>query len=296
MPADIALMPIAQQMLLDLKDGDATGRALVERIGEFFPQATDFEWLTNPDSKTFLEAFFNEESSTGWLTGNEYNEFWGYAADYSDYLEHQDATQVAFDGRAGLANFLTPVLEHWETAAQQAAPAIDPATIGTVDGYPGWWQGYDGQEGVWKYAQSAVRPGDDAEGWIISAQVDWNEQRANTIYSTALARRPDLDQDAAWDAIWQAVSNTQADDETIIRDVLASQRPQDGPLPDPLPPQLAEEIRAVIIPVIDKFMERLPPELAANKEAREVAEQRIRQETARIVAASGAGEKGDSVS
>jgi hypothetical protein len=295
MPADIALMPIAQQMLLDLKDGDATGRALVERIGEFFPQATDFEWLTNPDSKTFLEAFFNEESSTGWLTGNEYNEFWGYAADYSDYLENQDASEVAFEGHSGLVTFLTPVLAQWETASQQSVTElIDPETIGTVDGYPGWWQGYDGQEQVWKYTQSAEKPGDRADGWIVSAQVPWNELRAKNIYSTALTRHPNLDQGAAWDAIWEAVSKTQTDDETIIRNVLASQLPQtqDASATAPLSPQLAQEIRDVIIPFADRFMEGLPPELAANKEARNVVEQRVRKEAARILAARGAGEKG----
>jgi len=294
MPADIALMPIAQQMLLDLKDGDATGRALVERIGEFFPQATDFEWLTNPDSKTFLEAFFNEESSTGWLTGNDYNEFWGYAADYSDYLENQDASQVAFDGRTGLTTFLTPVLAQWESASQQSATMIDPETIENVEGFPGWWQGYDGREQIWKYTQSAEKPGDRADGWIVSAQVNWNEQRAQNIYSTALARQPSLDQAAAWAAIWAAVSTTQTDDETIIRDVLASQQPpkQDASTITPLSPQLAQELHDVIVPFTDKFMEGLPPELAANKEARDIVEQRVRKETARILAARGADQEG----
>src|SRR5579859_4103485 len=142
MPADIALMPIAQQMLIDLKDGGGAGSTLVERIGEFFPQARDFEWLTDPNSKTFLEVFFNEESSTGWLTGSEYNEFWGYVADYSDYLESDDAGEVAFEGRSGLATFLTPVLDQWEAAPQQQqqqqpAAMIDLASIEPVEGYPG---------------------------------------------------------------------------------------------------------------------------------------------------------------
>src|SRR5215469_2578574 len=225
MPADIALLPTAQQMLLHLKDSDATGRALVERIGEFFPQAADFEWLTNPDSKTFLDVFFNEQSSTGWLTGDEYSEFWGYAADYSDYLQNEDPSQVAFEGRAGLATFLTPMLVQWETAAQQSVTRVDPETIGKVKGYPGWWQGFDRQEQVWKYRQSAERPGEEADGWLVGAQVDWNEQRANSIFGIALARHPGLDQDTVWDAIWEAVSKTQADDETIIGNVLASQQP-----------------------------------------------------------------------
>jgi hypothetical protein len=296
MPADIALLPKAQQMLLHLKDSDATGRALVERIGEFFPQATDFEWLTNPDSKTFLEVFYNEESSTGWLTGDEYNEFWGYAADYSDYLENQDPSQVTFEGRTGLTAFLDPMLVHWETAAQQSATTVDPETIGKVDGYPGWWQGYNSQERVWKYRQSAEKPGDGAEGWLVGAQVNWNEQRAKNIYSTALARHPSLDQAAAWAAIWEAVNKTQADDETIISNVLASQRPpvaQQAPdATDPLPTQFTQDIRAAISPFTDKFMRRLPPDIASNKEARDVAEQRFLKEAARILAARGAGQEG----
>jgi hypothetical protein len=196
MPADLALLPIGQRMLVQLKNADTTGLTLIERIGRFFPQSTDFEWLTNPDSRTFLDVFYNEESSTGWLTNDEYNEFWGYASDYCDFVEksaesEQDPGALVFDGHTGLVAFLTPVVDQWENANQPTATGEPDNDVGTD-----------------------------------TATTDWDEQRAKYLYNLVLTRDPALDQAAAWSAVWEAVGRKETDDEAVVRDVIAAQRPQ----------------------------------------------------------------------
>ncbi|HEY2576837.1 MAG TPA: hypothetical protein VGI74_11065 [Streptosporangiaceae bacterium] len=67
----------------------------------------------------------------------------------------------------------------------------------------------------------------------------------------------------------------------------AGREAQTGSAATPSLAQFAQEIRAVIIPFADEFMGKLPPEIAGNKEARDIVEQAALKETARILAARG---------
>jgi hypothetical protein len=71
------------------------------------------------------------------------------------------------------------------------------------------------------------------------------------------------------------------------------QEAQTGSPADPSLAQFAQDIRAVIIPFADEFMGKLPPDIAGNKQAREIVEQAALKEAARILAARGALGEGD---
>lgn len=228
MAEDIALVPRARQALLRLKETD--GRTdLTDRLGEFFPHEDGLGWLTDYDDEPFREAFFRDqmvmpsgEIAGGWLDPAQHAEFWGYIREYSPA---SDTSQ--------LAGFLERLLTSWEQAA--ATSAVQPEApeaiggslrfdkVGRVDGYPGWWQGYDVVEGVWKYVRATDTPGDQTSGWLISAHAfpemsaegsklqaqGTADEHARAVYALVLEEATDLTQeetDLIWSDIWARVT------------------------------------------------------------------------------------------
>ncbi len=240
MAADYGLVPKARQLLIRLKD-EGGRRDLIDRLGEFFPQATDFAWLTDDNDEVFRGAFHLEQLEDaaghwtgGWLDSEQYNRFWGCVSGYSEEI-----------GTGELEKFIEGLLARWEqdAASAQYEPADhaelddDPRflSVGPVDGYAGWWQGYDDVEGVWKYVRSAgVLPDDRTRGWVISsvafpeppataqageAQFGGTgataEERAEAVYAQVLADLEDTELTAdertrIWHDIWARVSAVSA--------------------------------------------------------------------------------------
>ncbi len=69
------------------------------------------------------------------------------------------------------------------------------ASIDRVEGYAGWWQGYDSNEQVWKYVESADTPGDHTTGWIPADQMDWaaiGERAAQAADTAAASADPEI--------------------------------------------------------------------------------------------------------
>jgi hypothetical protein len=214
------LVDKAREVLLRLKEVDsATG--LVDRLGEFFPQQTDLAWLTGT---SFEDAFAREQQKSptgeitgGWLDTRQYNQFWGYIRDYSEDT-----------GPGQFATFLEGLLAGWEDAAATAYQLPESAPpVGTprfqaveqVEGYPGWWQGYDSVDRVWKYVWTAgAVPDDQTYGWTISLQSSGEqpatqEERAKSVYALVLAEviEPTAEElELIWSGVWAKVTATDA--------------------------------------------------------------------------------------
>jgi len=163
----------AKAVMRGLRDHhDGQYRGLLERLGEFMPHAADFAWLDENDP-TLGQCFTSEAG--GWLEPGEDAEFWSDVAS-------ANASEEGGEPPSGLIAFLQGLVGRWEAAA--AAPAqADPAMpvgggaggqrfqqVEPVQGgeYPGWWQGYDSVDGVWKYVHGGSEPpGDQTPGWAI---------------------------------------------------------------------------------------------------------------------------------
>ncbi len=235
MAADYGLVPKARHLLMQLKDKG--GRAdLIDRLGEFFPQATDFAWLTDDNDEVFRGAFHLEQQADaagqvtgGWLDSEQYFRFWGCVSSYSEEM-----------GTGEIETFLQGLLTGWEQDAASAQyepagyaePYDEPrfGSIGPVDGYADWWQGYDSVDGVWKYVLSAgVLPDDRTRGWVVSSiafpvpseaaeadEAEFNgaettEERAGAVYALVLEDVADTELTSeerarVWNDIWARVS------------------------------------------------------------------------------------------
>lgn len=151
--------------------GGGQYRGLLEGLGEFFPNAGDLAWLDQDDP--ILGQCFTSEAG-GWLEPGEDSEFWQLVAG-------ADISEEGCEPPPRLITFLQGLVSRWQGAAHVPAQG-DPAStagigeprfdqVGPVqgEGYPGWWQGYDTVDGVWKYVYSGSgQPTDQTPGWATS--------------------------------------------------------------------------------------------------------------------------------
>jgi hypothetical protein len=111
-----------------------------------------------------------ETSFTSWLTDDQASKLTELAGAATDQA-----------GADSLAQWFTQLLTEWASAAQQhqydqaAVPAqgqpaasAQPRFTGVqrVEGYSGWWQGYDTAASTWLYVHSADTPTDATAGWM----------------------------------------------------------------------------------------------------------------------------------
>jgi hypothetical protein len=146
-------------------------RDLLERLGEFFPHAGEFAWLDQNDP-VLGQCFTSAEG--GWLEPDDAAEFW-------QFIGEADVSGEVAEPPPGLITFLRGLTDRWQGAASApgqadlATPVVGPGEprfqqVGPVGGdYPGWWQGYDTVDGVWKYVHGGDgQPTDQTPGWAIS--------------------------------------------------------------------------------------------------------------------------------
>lgn len=210
----------AQRMLTRLAARDVWA-ATVEGLGEFFPSPAGLGWLEEGQTDaSFAPAFASpedEHGGGGWLKQDAYNRFWATVGQYHQLEAGGDVPDGFLDSTAGPVT--AEVLQEWREAA--AAPPAAQTQGGAAgryvsvepvgDQYPGWWQGYDSHEQVWKYTKSGHEaPGDDAPDWRLSDQVPWATEgqaaAASTTASAAVTGATAPAEPAAqgsWDAQWQ---------------------------------------------------------------------------------------------
>ncbi len=146
-------------------------RDLLERLGEFFPHAGEFAWLDQNDP-VLGQCFTSAEG--GWLEPDDAAEFW-------QFIGEADVSGEVAEPPPGLITFLRGLTDRWQGAASApgqadlATPVVGPGEprfqqVGPVGGdYPGWWQGYNTVDGVWKYVHGGDgQPTDQTPGWAIS--------------------------------------------------------------------------------------------------------------------------------
>lgn len=173
---DYVLAHKAKTVLTALRDRDeGHQRALLVRLGQFFPSGTGFGWLED-ESDTTLQVCFTSEPG-GWLEADQDAEFW-------QLIVGIDTDQREWNLPAGLVSALERMAAAWEGAANAPAAFQEQAAVsGQADlprftnvepvpdgNYPGWWQAYDTLDQVWKYVQHGdVPPDDRAAGWVEGA-------------------------------------------------------------------------------------------------------------------------------
>lgn len=173
---DYLLAHKAKTVLTALRDRDEGHQhALLARLGQFFPHAAGFGWLEDENDTTLQVCFTSEPG--GWLEADQDAEFW-------QLIVGTDTDQPEWIPPAALVPLLERVAATWEGAGTAAAAAQEQDAAGgqadlprftTVqpvpgDDYPGWWQGYDTLDQVWKYVQHGdVQPDDQTTGWAVGA-------------------------------------------------------------------------------------------------------------------------------
>ena len=211
---DYVLAHKAKTVLTALRDRDeGHQRALLARLGQFFPHGAGFGWLED-ENDTTLQACFTSEPG-GWLEDVQDAEFW-------QLIVGIDTDQPEWVLPSALVPLLERVAAGWEgagtaPAADQEADAgaqADPPRFTNVErvpgeGYAGWWQGYDTRDQVWKYVQSGdVRPDDRVAGWaagdvafagpVASAAAGPSAQAADAPRFTNVERVPGGDYPGWW--------------------------------------------------------------------------------------------------
>ncbi|HEY3869614.1 MAG TPA: hypothetical protein VGM10_14730 [Actinocrinis sp.] len=172
---DYVMAQKAKTVLTAVRDGDdGRHRPLMVRLGEFFPAAQDFEWLDRDEDQTIETCFTSEDG--GWLEQYEDVEFW-------QIVIGLDIAQPGWAVPESLVQLLDRMVTAWESAASTPVAAYDESAgaqsdtprftgIERVPGadYPGWWQGYDTLDQVWKYVENGDwAPDDWTQGWAVSA-------------------------------------------------------------------------------------------------------------------------------
>lgn len=115
---------------------------------------------------------------------------------------------------AGLVDEYLAGLAHQPAPSASSAPRF--VSIGPVEGYPGWWQGYDNVDRIWKSVASAETPGDLTPGWTISSQVDWNTVTREPGARTSAGPEPE------WDATWRMFYRIASDGGYEFADAIAA--------------------------------------------------------------------------
>jgi hypothetical protein len=173
---DYVMAEKAKTVLRAVRDGDdGRHRELMVRLGEFFPAALDFAWLDDDNDLTIQTCFTCEDG--GWLEQYEDTEFW-------QIIVGLDVGQTGWAVPEALVQLLERMVGAWESASSTPVAAYDESGDGAQPGaarftgiervpgadYPGWWQGYDSLDQVWKYVQHGDwAPDDWTPGWAVSA-------------------------------------------------------------------------------------------------------------------------------
>jgi hypothetical protein len=181
-------------------------RPLAERLAEFFP-GPGISFLDEPDS--LLGQCFRPDTEGGWLSAGEDAELWQLVREASE-----TGSSSQFEA------WLSGLLSGWESAAAAqearesagaAAPRFDEARITAMEGYPGWWRGYDSVEGAWKYIESSQRPSSQSSGWTVDTDA-MRESAADSIFAAAMAELredgmepTDRERQEIYREIWAAV-------------------------------------------------------------------------------------------